>query len=134
MQRLKRVIGKFAYLAFLECKEKMMQRRIDFLKSNNEKEYQQMIMKAAQKFGKLQFEVTRMAAELIDLDEANFEASMKEAMSNPEVVKQMKEDDEKVRMRCEKVRPNPLTKEKALEIVIQKIRMEFETEEKLSSL
>ena len=111
-----------------------MQRRIDFLKSNNEKEYQQMIMKAAQKFGKLQFEVTRMAAELIDLDEANFEASMKEAMSNPEVVKQMKEDDEKVRMRCEKVRPNPLTKEKALEIVIQKIRMEFETEEKLSSL
>ena len=47
MQKLKPVIGKFAYLAFLECKEKMMQRRIDFLKSNNEKEYQQMIMKAA---------------------------------------------------------------------------------------
>lgn len=53
MVKLKRVIGKFSYLAFLECKEKMMEQRIGYLKSNNEKEYQNMIMKAAQKFGKL---------------------------------------------------------------------------------
>lgn len=46
-----------------------------------------MIVKAAQKFGKLQFEVTKHAAEFIDLDEANFEASMKEAVNNPEIVK-----------------------------------------------
>ena len=72
-----------------------------------------------------------MAAEFIDLDEANFEASMKEAVQNPEIVKQMKEDDESVRVRVEKPRPNALTKEKAKEIVIQKIKMEFETEKKL---
>ena len=47
----------------------------------------------------------------------------------------MKEDDENVRVRVEKPRPNGgLTKEKAKEIVIQKIKMEFETEKKLSSL
>ena len=46
----------------------------------------------------------------------------------------MKEDDENIRMRCEKARPNTLTKEKAKEIVIQKIKMEFETEKKLSAL
>lgn len=113
MLKLKRVIGKFAYLAFMECKEKMMEERIGYLQQNKEKEYQQMIQKAAQRFAKLQFEVTKMAAEFIDLDEANFEASMKQAMQNPEIVKQMKEDDENVRMRCEKPRPNALTKEKA---------------------
>ena len=94
MLKLKRVIGKFAYLAFMECKEKMMEERIGYLQQNKEKEYQQMIQKAAQRFAKLQFEVTKMAAEFIDLDEANFEASMKQAMQNPEIVKQMKEDDE----------------------------------------
>lgn len=80
MVRLKRVIGKFAYLAFVECKEMMMRERIGYLKENKEKEYQEMIMKAAQKFAQLQFEVTRTAAEFIDLDEGNFEASMKEAV------------------------------------------------------
>ena len=97
----------------------MMDERIGYLKKNDEKNYQQMIVKAAQKFGKLQFDVTKMAAEFIDLDEANFEASMKEAVQNPEIVKQMKADDENVRVRVEKPRPNGgLTKEKAKEIVI----------------
>lgn len=59
---------------------------------------------------------------------------MKEAMNNPEIVKQMKSDDETVRMRCEKARPDPLSKDKAKEIVMQKIKMEFETEKKLSGL
>ena len=53
MLKLKRVIGKFSYLAFLPCKEKMMEERIGYLKRNEEKNYQQMIVKAAQKFGKL---------------------------------------------------------------------------------
>lgn len=39
MLKLKRVIGKYAYLSFLECKEKMMVERIGYLKSKNEKEY-----------------------------------------------------------------------------------------------
>ena len=52
-----------------------------------------------------------MAAEFIDLDEANFEASMKEAVKDEEIVKQMKADDEGVRMRCEKPRPNSLTRD-----------------------
>jgi len=40
MLKLKRVIGKFSYLAFLDCKEKMMEERIGYLKNNKEKEYQ----------------------------------------------------------------------------------------------
>jgi len=47
MLKLKRVIGKYAYLSFLECKEKMMKERIGHLKAKREKEYQQMIMQAA---------------------------------------------------------------------------------------
>ena len=47
----------------------------------------------------------------------------------------MKEDDENVRVRCEKPDPSKkLSKEKAKQILIQKIKMEFESEKKLSSL
>ena len=53
MLKLKRVIGKFSYLAFMPFKEKMMETRIDYLRKNNEKAYQETIMKAAQKYGKL---------------------------------------------------------------------------------
>lgn len=47
MLKLKRVIGKYSYLAFMTCKEKMMEERIGYLKNNDEKNYQQMIVKAA---------------------------------------------------------------------------------------
>jgi hypothetical protein len=34
MLKLKRIIGKFAYLAFMESKEKMMRERIGYLQGN----------------------------------------------------------------------------------------------------
>lgn len=77
--------------------------------------------------------MTKLAAEFIDLDEANFEASMNAAMSDPEIAKQLKTDDENVRTRAEPAKDN-LSKDKAKQILIEKIKMEFETERKLSTL
>ena len=58
---------------------------------------------------------------------------MNAAMSDPEIAKQLKSDDENVRTRAEPAKDN-LSKDKAKQILIEKIKMEFETERKLSTL
>ena len=77
-------------------------------------------------------EVTKTAAEFIDLDESNFQASMQDALSDPKTVEEMKKNDENVRLEVEDV--NELTKEKALEIYKDKTDLEQECEEKLSRI
>lgn len=44
------------------------------------------VQEAAKEYQKINFEVTKLAAEFLDIDEANFEASMKEAMSDKAAV------------------------------------------------
>ena len=39
MLKLKRVICKFSYLAFVDCKAKMMEERLSYLKSEQEQKY-----------------------------------------------------------------------------------------------
>ena len=54
-------------------------------------------------------------------------------MADPEIVKQLRADDESVRMRAEPINEG-LSKDKAKQIRIEMIKMEFETERKLSTL
>ena len=77
-------------------------------------------------------EITKTAAELIDLDESNFQASMQDALSDPATVEEMKKNDENVRLEVEEV--NKLSREKALEIYKDKTDLEQEVEEKLSKV
>ena len=130
MLKLKRVICKFSYLSFVDCKQKMMEERIGYLKDEQEHKYQMMIQRAAARYTQLQLDVTRMAADYIELEEVYYEASMKEILKNPETLQQMKKDDESVRMSLEQ--PNVLSKEKAKELAILKIKMELETLERLA--
>ena len=60
----------------------------------------------------MNFEVTKLAAEFIDMDEANFDASMTEASQNPEIMKQIKKNEENVRVICEDLKET-MPKEKA---------------------
>ena len=74
----------------------------------------------------------RIAADFIDLNEANFEASRKVAMLDSKVTMQLKADEENVRVRSEPAKNN-LTQDKARQIYIEKIKLEFEAERKLST-
>lgn len=78
------------------------------------------------------FEATKLAAEFIELDEENFEASMRQAAADPECAKMMHENDENVRLLVEPV-TDKLTKEKAKQILMEKTQMEFDAEKKLSN-
>ena len=77
--------------------------------------------------------ITQLAAEYIDLDESNFESSFKEAMADPATQEEMKKNDEMVRLLVE---PDTaaLSKEKAREILMEKIQMEFDAEARLMNL
>ena len=77
--------------------------------------------------------ITQLAAEYIDLDESNFESSFKEAMADPATQEEMKKNDEMVRLLVE---PDTaaLSKEKAREILMEKIQMEFDAEARLLNL
>ena len=98
------------------------------------KNYAECIQKAAQKYHKTQFAVTKLAAEFVDLDEQNFEASFREAQAIPEMAKKLKEDEESVRMVCEPKRATPVSKELLKNVVMEKMKMEFEVEAKLANM
>ena len=132
MVTLKKLIGKYAYISFKEKKEELMLQRIEFFKQKKMKEYGQIIVTASKMFQTANFEATKLAAEFIELDEENFEASMRQAAADPECAKMMHENDENVRLLVEPV-TDKLTKEKAKQILMEKTQMEFDAEKKLSN-
>ncbi len=81
--RLRRTIVRHAYTVFMETKEELLKERISYLQRNMMKEYGNCIAKASDKYQRTSFEVTKLAAEYIDLDPHNFEASFKEAQAIP---------------------------------------------------
>lgn len=132
MIRLKKVIGKHTYVAYRDRKEEVMQERLEHFRAKRMGPYSQCIVKAAQEFQKLMIETTRVAAEYIDLDESNFQASMQDALSDPAAVEEMKRNDENVRLDVEDVKP--LTREKAIAIAKDKIDYEQETEQRMAKI
>ena len=110
-----------------------MEERIGYLKQNKMREYANTIMRASQAFQRINFDVTQMAAEFIDLDEQCFEMSMKQAMDDEEVAIKMKENDEMVRTEVEKQK-KVLSKDEARKILMEKIKLEFDSEKKLQNL
>ena len=132
MIKLKKIIGKHTYIAYRDRKEEVMNERLEHFKKGQMGPYSQCIIKAAQEFQKLMIEVTKTAAEFIDLDENNFQVSMQDALSDPKTVEEMKKNDENVRLEVEEI--NELTKEKALEIYKDKTDLEQECEEKMTKI
>ena len=75
-----------------------MQKRIGHLKAKQQEEYQQTVMKAAEKIDILFNEVTKHAGEFINFDLGYFEASMQEAWQDSALRKQMQTDEENQRI------------------------------------
>lgn len=91
------------------------------------------IRKAQEDYGKVNTMVTQIAAEFVGLNQQTFQSSMELAHAIPEIVAQMKKDDEEVRLRAEPPSANPLTKEQAKAIIIEKLQMESENQKKFAT-
>lgn len=131
MIKLRRVIGKYAYRSFMPVKEEMMQKRLALFKAKKWPEYTAQVQEAAKQYQKINFEVTKLAAEFLDIDEVNFEASMKVAMSDKATLEQIKKDDEGQRIACEPKKD--VSKDVAKTVLMEKIQLEFESEKKLAT-
>lgn len=132
--KLRRCIHRHTYMCFKDVKEELLEERIKYFKADKMKEYQGCLQKAQQKYGQYLVNVTQLAAEFIDLDAANFEASFKEAQAIPEIAQKLHKDEEEVRVICETKRDPPLTKAQVKEALITKMKLEIESEKKLKNL
>lgn len=60
---------------------------------------------------------TSLALDFIDIDEESYEASFKEAASNPEIALRLKRDEDQVRLRVEKPREITESREEIKHII-----------------
>ena len=78
--KLRRIIIKHAALAFMDRKDELFDERIEFLKRKKYNQYKETLETTTEEFSKLMFDVTKTAAEFLDLDESTYEASVRELM------------------------------------------------------
>ena len=119
---------------FMPIKTALLEKRINLLKAQRHQEYQAAINEANTEYGRCNMEVSKASAEWLDMDEMTFGASMKDAMMNKDIAKQMRKNDENLRIIMEPKSKEPLSKEKAKEILMERMKMEFNSEKKLKDL
>lgn len=134
MLKLRKIIIRHAALAFQDRKDELFEERVGHLKNKNYKEYEASLNTISEEFGKLIFEVTKTGAEFIEVDEATFEASVRELMKDPDCEREFYEDEETVRLAVETEGKDLLSRERTKELIIEKIKMEFESEKKLGDM
>ena len=61
MLKFKRTAGKFAFTAFIECRQKMQPMRIGFLRMGREEKYREVVLQAAGKYESLKLSATKIA-------------------------------------------------------------------------
>jgi len=134
MCKLREIIGRHAYTMFMPIKQDLLVKRIALMKADKKQEYLQAINKANTEYARCNMTVSKAAGEWLDMDENSFGLSMREAMQDPEISKEMRKADENLRMVMEPMAEKPLSREKAKEIHMERIKMEFEAERKLKDL
>ena len=129
---LKRVISKYAYLAFRERKEALTQERYEHLKAERMQEYEQCLNRSSREYDILLVAVTKAAAEHIGLNEEGFQLSMQAVLADPASMNQLDQNDENIRLEVEEI--NQISKERAIQILKEKILMEQEANDKLAKI
>ena len=61
---------------------------------------------------------TNLALDFINLDEESYEASFKEAASNPEIAQRLRKDEDMVRLRVEQPREITETRDEIKQIIL----------------
>jgi len=85
----------------------------------------------ADEFGKMLFDVTKMAAEFLEFDPSTYEASVKECMSNSEHQQEWYEDEEQVRLDVDTEGNELLTRQRTKELIVEQKNMEWDMEKAL---
>ena len=130
---LKQVMAKHTYIAFTDRRNQILARRIEAYKNNDMRNYNHHVFLAGKEYCDFEFMVTKLAAEFIDLDEQNYEDSMRLAYEDREVAAQIRENEENIRVHCILPDSKEVSKEKAREMLIEKIKMDYECDKLIAS-
>ena len=85
--KLRDIIGRHAYTMFMPIKKDLLEKRIALMKADRKQEYMQAIGKANTEYARCNMEVSKAAAEWLDMDQNSFGMSMRDAMNDPEIAK-----------------------------------------------
>ena len=77
--KLRKVIVKYGYIAYIPAKEANLAKRIEFLKLNENKEYMECLAQGYKDYAQKMKEATSVAIKHLDIEEANYINSEKEA-------------------------------------------------------
>ena len=129
------IVEKHSILSFKPHRNTLQTKRIEALKAKNMKEYGMIINEAGMLHSKVVFEVRKIAAVTINLSKASYEYSMQEAQENAETMAALKEQTTAQRLALDlDESEEALTQEKAKEIILEKIALEFAGEKRLANL
>ena len=134
MLKLRRIIIRHASLSFKDRREELFEERIDHLKKMKYNSYKENLEITGEEFSEFLFETTKTSAEFLDIDEATYEASIKECMKKSDNAEEFHEDEEQVRLDVETEGQELLSRERTKELIIERIQMDFESEKKLSQM
>lgn len=85
--KLRHVIVKHGYLAYLPTKQSLLQKRLKLL--NKSKEYSLNIQKTQQAYNKIMQFVTHTAIDFLGIEATDYQASFREATKDPDIYKKV---------------------------------------------
>lgn len=121
MLKLRRIIIRHAALAFKDRKDELFEERIEHLKERKYNHYKENLEITGEEFNDIMFEATKTAAEFLDIDEATYEASIKECIKNSDNAEEFQEDEEQVRLDVDTEGQEVLSRERTKELIIERI-------------
>ena len=111
-----------------------MKQRVALLKENRMEEYYAVMDKTASTFHAIDYQVTKLASQFIDIDEENYAASMEEAEQHPEIAKQLNDDADEARTESERFGAKLLDEALAKQVYIERLGMEFDLDQRMAEV
>ena len=111
-----------------------MLERLRFIRNNDGKGYAEAIQRQAKVYTQLRQEMTKVAIEVLDVDEITFRQSHEEAQKSPHIAKALAYDEDTARLRVEPRQTLTRSKDDYKKMLLDKTRMEEAMYKKLASM
>ena len=128
------VVHKYAYMAYVPTKEKLLKERLNYLKQKKTKEYADCILDAGKKYKSFHHATLNIALEFIDIDENCYDLSAEEMIRKPGTAERLKKIEETVRNKVDKRPATTMSHEEIKRIMLEKIQMEGELTKKMQKV
>ena len=128
------VVHKYAYMAYVPTKEKLLKERLNHLKEKRQKEYSDCIFDAAKQYKNFHSATLSIAIEFIGIDEQSFDLSSEEMSRKPGTAERLKQIESNVRNKVDKRPATTMTHDEIKRLMLEKIQMEGDIMKKMHKM